>query len=60
VQRVTDMDKAHRTAFNDMLEQAKTHSLATFEAKYQKGLERIRKTKKDNLPESPEQFNLRI
>jgi hypothetical protein len=43
-QRVTDMDKAHRTAFNDMLEQAKTHSLATFEAKYQKGLERIRKT----------------
>jgi hypothetical protein len=38
------MDKAHRTAFNDMLEQAKTHSLATFEAKYQKGLERIRKT----------------
>jgi vacuolar-type H+-ATPase subunit H len=38
------MDKAHRTAFNNMLEQAKTHSLATFEAKYQKGLERIRKT----------------
>jgi hypothetical protein len=45
-QRVTDMDKAHRTAFNDMLEQSKTHSLATFEAKYQKGLERIRKTER--------------
>jgi hypothetical protein len=43
-QRVTDMDKAHRTAFDDMLEQAQTHSLATFEAKYQKGLERIRET----------------
>ncbi len=43
-QRVTDIDKAHRAAFDDMLEQAQTHSLATFEAKYQKGLERIRKT----------------
>jgi hypothetical protein len=38
------MDKAHRTAFDNMLDQAKTHSLATFEAKYQQGLECIRKT----------------
>jgi hypothetical protein len=43
-QRVTAMDKAHRTAFDDMLKQAKTHSLATFEAKYHQGLERIRKS----------------
>jgi hypothetical protein len=41
LQHVTAMDKAHRTAFDDMLEQAKTHSLATFKAKYQKGLEHI-------------------
>jgi hypothetical protein len=36
-----------------MLEQAKTHSLATFEAKYHKGLERIRKTKTITYRKSP-------
>ena len=46
------MDKAHTTAFNDMLEQAKTHSLATFEAEYQKGLERIWKTETINYRKS--------
>jgi hypothetical protein len=43
-QRVTNMDKAHRTGFDGMLKQTQTHSLATFEAKYKKGLERIQKT----------------
>jgi hypothetical protein len=43
-QRATAMDKAHRTAFDDTLEQAKAHSLATIKAKCQKGLERIWKT----------------
>jgi hypothetical protein len=58
------MDKAHRTAFNDMLEQAQTHSLATFEAKYQKGLERFWKaetiTYQKSLSSTTDEYRKRL